>query len=576
MKVPAAWITLSLTSGAAFAAAFFLSCLETPESSPTVNAVSAIAAAAAEREAAAARRQTENAGPAEAAGVLLDTRLREALAMTDLAAAIKHIMAHEGEDHCADTRLICLIEQLPASRLAELPAALAAHMGNDYVVRFVLSAWAQRDAAGALAWVEATPALNAAGTRAFLTGWMRGDADAALAWLDARPLSTSSDNLRTAAVEALAETNPAAALEMMKSRGWLANSPNALVKLLQNWGGSDPQAALDGLRSVVKELGGWVLGDEPSPTGEIKGPHQSFTILLRAMLLGAYERNPADAAALFAAFTADELIAGSDAFVEEVLARDPAAGAALFTANPDANTRAMLADLAQQNPALALQNLERIADPALRTELLLRSVSHFDDDVRAAVPPEAQATVDAILAGISDPKEHARAAARLAVDNASHAPQWAASLWRALPGDQQHRYGPDYLRSLVKADPDQAIAEFRQSPGEVQSGSLKELTYSLAPLQPAAALELVLEQTRRDYQAACAATLFARWAQVDAAAALAALEQHASQLDLPAIAEGLPTAGHLRVANGEEYPGVPTQPVAEKIQQLLGHPPSDE
>jgi hypothetical protein len=577
MKVPAAWITLSLTAGSAFAAAWFFARRDSPDDTGRPTVIAAIAEAASAREAKAAAASVEKgAVPAVHSGVLNDTRLREALGMTDLAAAMRHIMKHEGDDHCADTRLVCLVEQLSAARLAELPAALAANMGNDFIVRFVLTTWAERDAANALAWVQATPALNATGTRAFLTGWMRAAPDAALAWLDSQPRSTGSDNLRTAVVEAMAEQNPAAALEMMKTRGWIANSPTALVKLMQNWGGSDPQGALDGLRNIVAELNTGLMRTLPSGKGEVERPNQTYTTLLRALLFGAYERNPADAAALFPSFTADELIAGSEAFAEEVLARDPAAGAALFTANPDARTRQLLLDVAYGNPSLALQNLDRIADPALRSELLRKAISNRDSDMRMSVPPEAQNAVRAALSGISDEKERHETAGRLAVENVAASSQWAAGLWRELSPVRQYQFGAAYLRNMAEADPAMAVAEFRQSSPEVQNSSLKSLAYSLAQSQPAEALQLVLEQTHRATQSESAATLFARWAQVNSAAALAALEQHAAQLDLTAIAEKLPEAGHLRVPFGAEFRSVPAKPVADKVQQLLGNPASDE
>jgi len=578
MKLPAAWITLSFTAGSACIAAFLISRGDAPATAGQSSVVSAIANAAAGRSDKAVLSNETAERDALSAGVLNDATLREALANPDLAAAIRHIMAHEGEDHCADTRLICLIEHLPAARLTELSAALQAHTGNDYVVKFVLGAWAERDSPGALAWVQANSALNAAGVRAFLTGWMRAAPERALAWVDARPLSASSTGLRTAVVETMSETNPAAALEMMKSRGWLANSPIALVKLLHNWGGAAPQAALAGLRSVMTELGAGMMRMLPSGKGEVEHPNQNYTILLRALLHGAYERNPADAAALFASFQPDEIKAGSEAFAQEVLARDPAAGAALFTAHPDDRTRPMLLDLASQNPSLALRNLERIADPALQSELLLKSVPRHNDDVRAEVPPEARATVTAVLAGIADDKQRHQAAGRLAVDNAANAPQWAAGLWHELPDLQQYVFGPAWLRRIAGADPALAVAEFRQSSPEVQNGSLKSLCYSLAESQPADALQLVLEQSHRGTQSESAATLFARWAQTDSTAALAALEQHAAHLDLAAIAQKLPEAGHLRVPFGSEFRSVPAKPVAEKIQQLLGTapPPSRE
>ena len=570
MKSFPPWITLSLTAGAAFAAAYFMAHRPTENSVGRPGTAALIAKAAATREAAAAAAAPGPAAP----GVLLDTRLREALAMTDLAAAIKHIMAHQEEDHCADTRLVCLIEQLPASRLAELPAALAAHMGNDYVVRFVLGAWAQRDAAGALAWVESTPALHAAGTRAFLTGWMRGAPEAALAWLDARPLSTSSDNLRTAVVEAMAETNPAAALAMMKSRGWLANSPNALVKLLQNWGGVDPQAALGALRALHQELGlTWAADGDTQPAGSARND-QTFTILLRALLLGAYERNPTDAAALFAAFQPDELFAGSHAFAQEVLARDPAAGAALFTAHPDNITRTLLNEVAEQNPSLALSCLGRIADADLRQQIVRSATSGYDRGMAALVPPESQAVVSEALAGMEPGRRRDQAAARICEANAASAPQWAAELWRSLPAEQRQECSPGFFRGVASSSPDLALTEYRNSRPEVQAAALRILSHSLAASRPAETLQLVLESTPVENRAVSAATLFSFWAESDQPAALAALDRHAARLNLPALEIQLENAGLLPSPHGFTPHHVNTAPIAAKIQELRAAHPS--
>ena len=83
----------------------------------------------------------------------------------------------------------------------------------------------------------------------------RAAPESALAWVDSQPHLTVSGGLRTAVVEAMAEKDPAAALDLMKSRGWLARHPKAILKVLQNWGGSDPAAALQGLRDLSAEMG---------------------------------------------------------------------------------------------------------------------------------------------------------------------------------------------------------------------------------------------------------------------------------------------------------------------------------
>jgi len=572
MKLPPAWITLSLTAGVSFGASWLLARRNAPDSGGRSAVVSAIAQSAQKREerGRAAQKETPSAVPSPG-GVMYDAGLREALAMPDLAAAIKHIMDHESDDHCADTRLICLVEQLPAGRMGELSAALQAHMGNDFVVRFVLSTWAQRDSGAAQVWVQAHPGLNAAGLRYFVSGMVRASPENALAWLDARPLSAASIGLRTAVVDAMAETHPAAALALMKSRGWVANSPGALIKLMHNWGGADPQTALEGLRSVLAESGTAPLKDYPSGNGgTARHADQTFSILLRSLLNGAYDRSPSEAAALLSSLTPDEYTAGKSAFASEVLARDPAVGEVFFTAHPDEKTRPMLLSLTQENPALALRLLGRIEDAALQQELLRTAVMGFGGRDPVVVAPEGQATVAAVLAAMPDEKERGRATSRLCQDNAAASPQWAMEMWRKLPLDAQLTYGQGYFQGLAKADPDLALSEFRRSEPDMQTSALQILCMNLAGTRPAEALDLVMQSSVPAAQSASAATLFAFWAQSDPAAALTALESHASQLNLEAISRNLAKAGQSRYGGGLEYRPVATDELADRLQKLIG------
>lgn len=191
-------------------------------------------------------------------------------------------MARQGEDHCADTRLVCLVENLPLDRLGELPALLEHFQADQYVMKFVLGPRAKR--AAALAWVEAHPSLSASGMNAFLSGWTRGDPKAALAWVEEQPVSARGGVLRTALVDAISETDPAGALELMQSKGWIANSPDAVLRLLQNWGGRDPAGALDGLRSLTGSMGLKLTADRAGADG--------FQTMLKALLYGAFQNSP--------------------------------------------------------------------------------------------------------------------------------------------------------------------------------------------------------------------------------------------------------------------------------------------
>jgi hypothetical protein len=552
----------------AFAGAFLWSHSRNSESERTKIHAEAGALTTGNRPAGA---KTETvAATGSAAGVLQDSLLRRALASPDLVAAVKEIMAHEQEDHCADTRVICLVESLPASRLGELPDVLAAFASNDFIVRHILGTWAQRDVAGARAWVEAHPSLNDNGKQAFLRGWTRASPEAVLAWLDEQPVSAGSGLRREAVIEAMSEKDPAAAFDLMKSRGWVAQNPGALLKLLRNWGGLDPQAAVGGLRNMAAEMG---LTLPDNPKGDPRNQSSLvFSSMLSALLNGAFDRNPADAAALLGGFRASELTAGSEAIAREVLGRDPVAAAALFGAVPDENARAMIHAMPESSPSMTLRMLASIPDPELQRELLIKAAAGHQGGPRSAMVPEASRPVIAgLLASIPDAAVRASTTGTIVVANAASAPAWTAELWAGLSPGQQQMDGPAFFKEAGRTDAGVALAAYSASPPEVQTVALKGLCSGLAATQPDKALQLVLQQSEPALKSSCAATLFAYWSKSAPEAALASLESSASQLDLRAILEQLPRAGHFTGGNRTHFESVSTDAVQAKIQQLLGN-----
>lgn len=316
---------LLLTASLAFATAYLTGRWFRPPSTRAVPALSAAPTA----DAAALPPATPGAlAPTEPEangtnGVLRDPLLRAALSTADLASAVALIMARENEDQCADTRLLCLVENLPPHRLAELPAVLDAQARNDFVSRHLLTAWAQRDGEAALSWLQSRTGVSDAQLHCGLLGWTRAAPDAALAWLDRQPSSARSGTFQTAVVEAVAENDPSAAFDLMKSRGWLDRSPSAMVRVLQNWGGTDPAAALRGLREISQSLG---LQLEPQGTNtatDLFQSKQSYRVLLGALLHGAFQRSPEEASTLVAGLSPAELANGVDAIQQEVLSRNP-------------------------------------------------------------------------------------------------------------------------------------------------------------------------------------------------------------------------------------------------------------
>lgn len=496
----------------------------------------------------AANSGKEPPGSAEPTGVMRDALVRKAVEGADLAAGVREIMAHQEEDHCADTRLVCLVENLPAERLAELPGLLDQFQGNDYVMKFVLGPWAKRDPAAALAWVEAHPSLNASGMNAFLTGWTRSDPTAALAWVDGQGASARGAQLRSALVEGMSETDPAGALALMQSKGWISKSPDALLKLLQNWGVRDPAGALEGLRSVSGGLGLSLENGNGNmePPDEVNG---SFTSLMRAMLYGAFQRSPQEAMALVSQLTPAELAAGNAAVAKEVLARDPALAESLFAGSQDASARQLLLGLAQTGSSSIFTNIGRITDPAFRQELLLKAASGWASSGDDAGPVSASAVpaLRSAVAEITDAGDKAKVSSELCQLVMASDSGFATELWSGLSEEQQlNGTVMPFFSTLGQVDVKAALAAYEASTPQVRAVALKILSRVLAQGDPQAGLELVLQEEDPVRRAASGATLLAFWSQKDPAKAIAALEAHAGDFDLNQLQKGMSEASIMR------------------------------
>lgn len=546
MRAP--FLTLTLSAGVAFSAAWGIASLRRSAEPGKSKAASTIPALLADTV--TSENQDANPVVAVSAGVLGDALVRQAVEGADLTAGVREIMAHQNEDHCADSRLVCMVENLPLARLAELPALLDQFISDDYVVKFVLGAWAQRDAAGALSWVQAHPGLNDSGVQSFLRGWTRAAPEAALAWVEALPVSTGSGALRTSIVEAMAERNPSAALALMQERGWTAQHPDAVLRLLSNWGGRDPAAALDGLRTLTADMGLKLEKELAGTSPGFSSTNQSFRCMLQALLYGAFERNPADAAALLSRLSPEEMAAGQDAVADEIIARDPSIAEALFAAPPNESTRRMLLALAGASPEMALANLGRVQDKALRQEFFRAATSsHNLSEQNAVLPAEALPVLREALEGIPDADEHNRIAAELSKLAASSAPQWAAELWQGLPEMEQLRSAHQFILKATASDAGAVLHAYAASPPNVQTQSLKSLCFALGSSQPDAALQLVLERTEPAVRAECAAALFATWVTTNEQTAFAALKQYAGELDVAKVLDALPQAGQFSYRN---------------------------
>ncbi|RYD26972.1 MAG: hypothetical protein EOP86_25205, partial [Verrucomicrobiaceae bacterium] len=309
---------------------------------------------------------------------VFDPLVRAALHNPDLAAAVREIMARQDEDHCADTRFVQLVEALPESRLAELPALLEAFSGDQYVTKFILMPWAERQPAAALAWAESQGARAGDLFPPLLTGWARRDPDAAAAWMEGLPLSTRSRDLQSTLIGTLAESDPGRALSLLREKGWTTNA-DAIQSLLKNQGAVDPAAALETLRSLVAEFdaGNGQMSESTGPTS-IHQPgklHPQFNSLLGALLNGASNRPASDFSSLLSRLSPQEIKDGASFLFLEGLNLHPELIESLArNADGSEQNRALFRGLAGNDGQLALSLLEKISDPSVRVDTL-RSIN---------------------------------------------------------------------------------------------------------------------------------------------------------------------------------------------------------
>jgi len=500
-----------------------------------------------------------------------DPQVLAALENPDLIAAVRGLIARGQEDHCVDTRLIQLIESLPESRLAELPALLTANPGNEFILRFVLTPWAERQPAAALAWATAQGSTNATVLTSVLTGWTRRDPAAALAWATAQPLSTNTRALQISLIETLAETDPARALAVLHDTGWIHTNSQAVLRLLKNWGSQDPTAALTGLRGMIAGFGiRSNAGKDPEDPFDEKYKNQ-FSGLLAAVLSGTASRSTADLADFIRQLTPEEATAGADSIARDYLAIHPEAMQALL-ANPNPGTpeQAQLLALAGNGAGGLLEKLMGFQDPAFRGQLLgvlasPASPNHLGKDIT-----NSKAAQTAVLQALSETEATRRGTitGQLAQKAASRAPEFARTLWTQLDPAQQQAEGPLFLLRLTTQAAGSAQEIWKSSPPEVQASSLRGLVAGMTAKDPQGALALAMQQSDPELRNRAAAVVLLRWGDRDSQAAVAELERLAPQLDLAAMNRFLPQAGEFTGGGESTFYHIEDSTVKDRLKAL--------
>jgi hypothetical protein len=476
-----------------------------------------------------------------------DALLLRALDGRDLVSAVREIMARQQDDHCADTRIVCLVESLPAERLGELVGLLEAFSADAYVHRFVLRAWAQRDAAAALAYISTHPEQRAKHLPDLMEGWTQRDPQAALAWLDGQHSASEARALRTAVLGTIANTDPAQALELLQTKGWLAQTPQLLTRIMQSYGAVKPTEALQAMRSILVKLQG--------SQGDPHGIDQNFTTLYSAMLNGIWQADPAAAESLGQQLTPEEQMMGKSCYLNEITMRSPGGLEQILRSPMDEETKSTLVS---DHSTELLEHFAELPDDEMRKKVLSGghdSITSLSPAIQEFIAQQPSAEREEILQNLIQ---------RMGQGNAPE----ALTMWKQLSSEGQSMSGPILFRNYAAESPDQALSELQKCPEAVQAACLRGVCAGMASKQPQAALDLALMQTDPTMQASCLASVLGFWGHQSGTDAIKALEASASRMDLSAVLAQLPKAGRF----GNTSYGISFNALETRLREMLNLP----
>ncbi len=471
-----------------------------------------------------------------------DTLLTQALDGRDLVAAVREIMDRQDEDHCADTRLVCLVEGLPAARLGELVGLLEAFPDDAYVHRFILRTWVQRDSDAAFAYLKAHPAQRSKHMPDLLEGLTKKDPQAALAWLDTKQPAPEARAARVAVLGTLAESDPAQALQILQQKGWLAQSPNLISRIIRNYGALKPQEAVTALRGLLTSL-------EPSQRNS-----QNFASLYRALLNGARDAGTGLAEGIHQQLTEEERRSGAGIYAEEVATRE-SGGLERLLKGPLDNLARM--SLVSDHADELFKNFADLPDDEFRVEVLIRvqGLSSLPPAIAEFIEKRPEAERENILSNL------------VASISRNSLPA-ALTLWDKLSENGKSSTGPRLLKDYAEKSPAQALAELQKQSESVQEACLKGLCAGMVSTQPQQAMDLALLQPDPAVQASCLAAVFQFWGTRSEKEAVAALEANAARINLPALLSSLPSAGSL----GNAHYSVKSGELEAVLRKLIGSP----
>ena len=456
--------------------------------------------------------------------------LSEALANPDLVAAVQSLLTQFSDASALNIRLECLVESLPDSRLAEFSALLEAFPRVGHLRQSLLRHWAARDAAAALAWLEAYPDQREFLFPPYLEGWTKTDPDAALAWLQQQPPGIFLQSYRHAVLQTLAESQPERAWEIIDRNGWTATEPALLVKVLQTLGAKDATVALQVFRSITSRLGLDVEREQEKYNGSGTIAH-----LMEVLLHSVGRQSSAAASDLYSQLTDREKFLCQKNYLQEIVAHDPLLLMDWLSRPLDDRTRAQMVDVM---PLLLVENFAALPDHDFRARL----IQEIESSEFVKLAPSLKET----LRGYIDqqpPAERTSLIKHMLVRPTEKNPDDALNYWKMLDDNGRASTGAQTLMKYAQARPEKALAVLKDCSESVQAASLRGLCFGLADNQPQAAFELALQQTDPELQSICLAEVLAHWFHDRKDEAIKALEEAAPQMNLQAVLAHLPKAG---------------------------------
>lgn len=390
----------------------------------------------------------------------------------DLVGALEIAAAKEG----------AMVETLILSRIAETAArrdplgalALAATIDEAAMRRTftasLLTAWARLDPVRVLAYLEAAPSSDVPNSTELFAAIAVGDPEPLLERLERFPPDTRL-TARRAALEALAEHDPLAALARVEELPSGRDRENLLQTVTETYGRQDPTAAL-----------AWALSRQPPSQSALNGAVAGVaSVDLNAAIdwiMREIESPSVTGLSAAQAFPTAALFRGIHAATLDVAAT---VDRLLGTADPALKARAagMLAVWSQTNAegavSVALGRLERLAPADLSALAQQAAVSAPEVAMRTAerLPPEHRAT-------------------------------WVASVADALA-----RSSPERARAF--------LAEQRDEPGYEQG--VVAVVRRLAPVDPPAAAALLATVEPSPQMQSAALSVAAAWGRENPTAA---------------------------------------------------------